>query len=61
MVVLMGIAFMGGKAGVIILFSACSYAALRIFIILTKKMRGQLSIFSTFFCGIAYSVRVFLV
>lgn len=36
MVALMGVAFLGGKAGVIILFGACSFAALREFVILIQ-------------------------
>lgn len=39
MVILMGIAFMGGKTGVVILFGFCSFAALREFITLTNTQR----------------------
>ena len=39
MVILMGIAFMGGRTGVVILFGFCSFAALREFITLTNTQR----------------------
>ncbi len=41
MVVLMGLAFLGGKAGVIVLFGFCSFAALREFITLTNTRRDD--------------------
>ena len=41
MVVLIGLAFMGGKAGVIILFGFCSFAALREFVTLTQTRRDD--------------------
>lgn len=41
MVVLMGLAFLGGKAGVIILFAFCSFAALREFVTLTNTRRDD--------------------
>ena len=41
MVVLLGLAFLGGKAGVIVLFGFCSFAALREFITLTNTQRGD--------------------
>lgn len=41
MVVLLGLAFLGGKAGVIVLFGFCSFAALREFITLTSTQRGD--------------------
>lgn len=41
MVVLIGLAFMGGKAGVIILFGFCSFAALREFVTLTNTRRDD--------------------
>ncbi|ASJ71101.1 phosphatidate cytidylyltransferase [Granulosicoccus antarcticus] len=41
MVVLMGLAFLGGKAGVIVLFGFCSFAALREFITLTQTRRDD--------------------
>lgn len=39
MVILMGIAFLGGRTGVVILFGLCSFAALREFITLTNTQR----------------------
>jgi len=41
MVVLLGLAFLGGKVGVIILFGFCSFAALREFITLTSTQRAD--------------------
>jgi phosphatidate cytidylyltransferase len=41
MVVLLGLAFLGGKAGVIILFGFCSFAALREFVTLTSTQRAD--------------------
>lgn len=41
MVILIGLAFMGGKAGVIILFGFCSFAALREFVTLTNTRRDD--------------------
>ena len=41
MVVLMALAFLGGKAGVIILFAICSFAALREFATLTNTRRAD--------------------
>jgi len=41
MVVLMGLAFLFGKAGVIILFGVCSFAALREFVTLTNTKRAD--------------------
>lgn len=41
MVILLAIAFMGGKAGVLILFGFCSFAALREFITLTNTKRAD--------------------
>lgn len=41
MVILMGIAFLGGKTGVVILFGLCSFAALREFITLTRTQRDD--------------------
>jgi phosphatidate cytidylyltransferase len=41
MVVLMGLAFLGGKSGVIILFGFCSFAALREFVTLTRTQRAD--------------------
>jgi phosphatidate cytidylyltransferase len=50
MVVLMGIAFMGGKAGVIILFGVCSFAALREFVLLTQtKLEDSWALSVAFF------------
>jgi len=39
MVILMGLAFLGGKTGVVVLFAFCSFAALREFVTLTKTQR----------------------
>jgi phosphatidate cytidylyltransferase len=48
--VLMGIAFMGGKAGVIILFGVCSFAALREFVLLTQtKLEDSWALSVAFF------------
>jgi len=41
MVVLLGLAFMFGKAGVIVLFGICSFAALREFVTLTNTDRAD--------------------
>jgi len=41
MVVLLGIAFMGGRAGVVLLFALCSFAALREFATLTNARRAD--------------------
>lgn len=41
MVVLMGLALIGGKAGVIVLFAFCSFAALREFATLTETRRAD--------------------
>ena len=41
MAILLGIAFLGGKAGVMILFGFCSFAALREFITLTDTRRAD--------------------
>jgi phosphatidate cytidylyltransferase len=41
MVVLIGIAFLAGRAGVVILFAFCSFAALREFITLTNARRAD--------------------
>lgn len=41
MVVLLGLAFLGGKAGVIVLFGFCSFAALREFVTLINTQRGD--------------------
>ncbi|MGX1198516.1 phosphatidate cytidylyltransferase [Parvibaculum sp. MBR-TMA-1.3b-4.2] len=41
MVVLMGIAFLGGRTGVILLFGLCSFAAMREFMTLTNTRRGD--------------------
>ncbi len=41
MVVLMGIAFLGGRTGVVILFAFCSFAALREFATLTNTRRAD--------------------
>lgn len=41
MVALMAIAFLGGRAGVIILFGICSFAALREFVTLTNTRRAD--------------------
>ena len=41
MVILMAIAFVFGRAGVIVLFGFCSFAALREFATLTEKRRGD--------------------
>ena len=41
MVVLMGIAFLGGRTGVILLFAFCSFAALREFATLTNTRRAD--------------------
>ncbi|WEX09542.1 phosphatidate cytidylyltransferase [Chelativorans sp. AA-79] len=41
MVVLMAIAFIGGRAGVILLFAFCSFAALREFVTLTNARRAD--------------------
>ena len=41
MVILLAIAFLGGKAGVLILFGFCSFAALREFITLTNTNRAD--------------------
>ncbi|MBX2836028.1 MAG: phosphatidate cytidylyltransferase [Gammaproteobacteria bacterium] len=41
MVVLMGLAFVFGKAGVIVLFGICSFAALREFVTLTNTKRAD--------------------
>jgi len=50
MVILMGIAFLGGKAGVIILFGFCSFAALREFMTLTTSYQSDhLALVAAFF------------
>ena len=50
MVILMAIAFLGGRAGVILLFGFCSFAALREFATLTNTKRGDhLAIAGAFF------------
>lgn len=41
MVALMAIAFLGGRAGVIVLFGICSFAALREFVTLTSTRRAD--------------------
>ena len=41
MVILIGIAFLAGRAGVVILFALCSFAALREFITLTNAHRAD--------------------
>ena len=41
MVILMGVAFLGGRAGVIVLFGFCSFAALREFVTLTNTRRDD--------------------
>lgn len=41
MVVAMGIALLAGKAGVVVLFALCSFAALREFLTLTTTRRGD--------------------
>lgn len=41
MVALLGIAFLAGRAGVIILFAFCSFAALREFLTLTARQRAD--------------------
>jgi phosphatidate cytidylyltransferase len=41
MVVLMGLAFVGGRAGVVLLFAFCSFAALREFVTLTNARRAD--------------------
>lgn len=41
MVVLIGIAFLAGKTGVVILFALCSFAALREFVTLTNARRAD--------------------
>ncbi|MGI9500931.1 MAG: phosphatidate cytidylyltransferase [Geminicoccaceae bacterium] len=41
MIILMGLAFLGGKAGVTILFAFCSFAALREFLTLTNTRRAD--------------------
>ncbi len=50
MVILMAIAFIGGKAGVIILFGFCSFAALREFMTLTTSTQSDhLALVTAFF------------
>ena len=50
MVVLMGIAFTAGKVGVIVLFGACSFAALREFVSVAQKPQEERWVlFFTFF------------
>ncbi len=41
MVVLIGIAFLAGRAGVVVLFALCSFAALREFVTLTNARRAD--------------------
>lgn len=41
MVILMGIAFLGGRTGVVVLFAFCSFAALREFATLTNTRRAD--------------------
>lgn len=41
MVILIGIAFLAGRAGVVILFAVCSFAALREFVTLTNARRAD--------------------
>jgi len=41
MAILLSIAFLGGKTGVLILFAFCSFAALREFVTLTNTKRGD--------------------
>lgn len=50
MVILMAIAFLGGKAGVVILFGFCSFAALREFMTLTSSRQSDhLALVTAFF------------
>ena len=50
MVVLMGIAFVGGKAGVIVLFSVCSFAALREFVgVVQTRLEDNWALSAAFF------------
>lgn len=50
MVILMAIAFLGGKAGVVILFGFCSFAALREFMTLTaSRQSDHLALVTAFF------------
>lgn len=41
MVILLGLAFLAGRAGVVLLFALCSFAALREFLTLTTQNRGD--------------------
>jgi len=50
MVILLGIAFLGGRTGVVILFGLCSFAALREFMTLTNTAReDHLALVAAFF------------
>ena len=50
MVTLLGIAFLGGRAGVVLLFAFCSFAALREFItLLNTKRADHLALVAAFF------------
>ena len=41
MIAVMGVAFLGGRAGVIVLFALCSFAALREFLTITTTVRAD--------------------
>lgn len=41
MVVLLGVAFMAGRTGIVVLFALCSFAALREFMTLTRTVRAD--------------------
>ena len=50
MVALLGIAFLAGRAGVVLLFALCSFAALREFMTLTRTVRADhLAVAAAFF------------
>jgi phosphatidate cytidylyltransferase len=50
MVILLGLAFLAGRTGVILLFALCSFAALREFLTLTAKLRADhLSLAAAFY------------